>query len=144
MLSTFEQSLPINMLCSVNENVFGWQEERDAILAKIEVSQAHLELLKRTNVLNDAFPICQEGEFGTINNFRLGRLPKVPVRNLSMSSFHHLPFPFENFFFVPVRKFVLHLPSLYVYHNWKPNLMFLLFHLLPFLTIHSTKSCLMR
>lgn len=55
------------------------QEERDAILAKIEVSQAHLELLKRTNVLNDAFPICQEGEFGTINNFRLGRLPKVPV-----------------------------------------------------------------
>ncbi|KAF7844108.1 beclin-1-like protein [Senna tora] len=55
------------------------QEERDAILAKIEVSQAHLELLKRTNVLNDAFPISHDGEFGTINNFRLGRLPKVPV-----------------------------------------------------------------
>ncbi|KMT20317.1 hypothetical protein BVRB_1g003180 isoform A [Beta vulgaris subsp. vulgaris] len=55
------------------------QEERDAILAKIEVSQAHLDLLKRTNVLNDAFPIWHDGEFGTINNFRLGRLPKVPV-----------------------------------------------------------------
>ncbi|KAL2337154.1 hypothetical protein Fmac_011600 [Flemingia macrophylla] len=55
------------------------QEERDAILAKIEVSQAHLELLKRTNVLNDAFPISHDGEFGTINNFRLGRLPKIPV-----------------------------------------------------------------
>ncbi|KAI6702601.1 hypothetical protein NL676_011737 [Syzygium grande] len=55
------------------------QEERDAILAKIEVSQAHLELLKRTNVLNDAFPIWHDGEFGTINNFRLGRLPKIPV-----------------------------------------------------------------
>lgn len=55
------------------------QEERDAILAKIEVSQAHLELLKQTNVLNDAFPIWHDGEFGTINNFRLGRLPKVPV-----------------------------------------------------------------
>lgn len=55
------------------------QEERDAILAKIEVSQAHLESLKRTNVLNDAFPIWHDGEFGTINNFRLGRLPKVPV-----------------------------------------------------------------
>ncbi|WVY99944.1 hypothetical protein V8G54_026014 [Vigna mungo] len=54
-------------------------EERDAILAKIEVSQAHLELLKRTNVLNDAFPISHDGEFGTINNFRLGRLPKIPV-----------------------------------------------------------------
>ncbi|XP_078431622.1 AUTOPHAGY 6 isoform X2 [Wolffia australiana] len=55
------------------------QEERDAILARIEVSQAHLELLKRTNVLNDAFPIWHDGDFGTINNFRLGRLPKVPV-----------------------------------------------------------------
>lgn len=55
------------------------QEERDAILAKIDVSQAHLELLKRTNVLSDAFPIWHDGEFGTINNFRLGRLPKIPV-----------------------------------------------------------------
>ncbi|XVF22385.1 hypothetical protein REPUB_Repub12eG0168000 [Reevesia pubescens] len=55
------------------------QEERDAILAKTEVSQAHLELLKRTNVLNDAFPIWHDVEFGTINNFRLGRLPKIPV-----------------------------------------------------------------
>ncbi|KAL5863330.1 hypothetical protein ACOSQ3_000844 [Xanthoceras sorbifolium] len=55
------------------------QEERDAISAKIEVSQAHLELLKRTNVLNDAFPIWHDGDFGTINNFRLGRLPKIPV-----------------------------------------------------------------
>uniref|UniRef100_A0A1J3K843 Beclin-1-like protein n=1 Tax=Noccaea caerulescens TaxID=107243 RepID=A0A1J3K843_NOCCA len=55
------------------------QEERDAILAKIEVSQAHLELLNKTNVLIDAFPIRHDGDFGTINNFRLGRLPKVPV-----------------------------------------------------------------
>lgn len=58
----------------------GQQEERDAILAKIEVSQAHLELLKKTNVLNDAFPIHHDGEFGTINNFRLGRLPKIAVK----------------------------------------------------------------
>ncbi|KAK4744663.1 hypothetical protein SAY87_010975 [Trapa incisa] len=55
------------------------QEERDSILAKIEVSQSHLELLKRTNVLTDAFPIWHDGDFGTINNFRLGRLPKIPV-----------------------------------------------------------------
>ncbi|KAL1561919.1 Vacuolar protein sorting-associated protein atg6 [Salvia divinorum] len=55
------------------------QEERDAILAKIEISQAHLEQLKCTNVLNDAFPIWCDGDFGTINNFRLGRLPKVQV-----------------------------------------------------------------
>ncbi|KAJ7525962.1 hypothetical protein O6H91_17G076200 [Diphasiastrum complanatum] len=55
------------------------QEDRDAVLAKIEVSQAQLEMLKCTNVLNDAFHISHDGEFGTINNFRLGRLPNVPV-----------------------------------------------------------------
>jgi hypothetical protein len=56
-----------------------FQEERDAVLAKIEVSQVHLELLKRTNVLNDAFYISHDGVIGTINNFRLGRLPNVQV-----------------------------------------------------------------
>lgn len=55
------------------------QEDRDGILAKIEVVQSQLELLKRTNVLNDAFHIWHDGEFGTINNFRLGRLPNTPV-----------------------------------------------------------------
>ncbi|PKI76677.1 hypothetical protein CRG98_002986 [Punica granatum] len=34
---------------------------------------------QRTNVLTDAFPIWHDGDFGTINNFRLGRLPKIPV-----------------------------------------------------------------
>ncbi|KAL2619848.1 hypothetical protein R1flu_000053 [Riccia fluitans] len=55
------------------------QEERDAVLAKIEVASSQLEMLKRTNVLNDAFHIWHDGDFGTINNFRLGRLPSVPV-----------------------------------------------------------------
>lgn len=55
------------------------QEERDAILAKIEVTQIQIEQLKQTNVLNDAFHIFHDGDFGTINNFRLGRLPKIPV-----------------------------------------------------------------
>lgn len=58
------------------------QEERDAILAKIEVVKAQLELLKRTNVLNDAFHIWHDGDFGTINNFRLGRLPNIPVSHI--------------------------------------------------------------
>ncbi|BBN15663.1 beclin [Marchantia polymorpha subsp. ruderalis] len=55
------------------------QEERDAVLAKMEVAKSQLEILKRTNVLNDAFHIWHDGDFGTINNFRLGRLPSVPV-----------------------------------------------------------------
>ncbi|KAG0480595.1 hypothetical protein HPP92_011453 [Vanilla planifolia] len=60
------------------------QEERDAILAKIEVLQAHLELLKRTNVLADAFPIWHDGEFGTINNFRLGRSLKHRLNGMKL------------------------------------------------------------
>nr|CAJ27515.1 beclin 1 protein [Sorghum bicolor] len=55
------------------------QEERDSVFAKIYVSQVHLELLKRTNVLNDAFYISHDGVIGTINNFRLGRLSNVEV-----------------------------------------------------------------
>lgn len=42
-------------------------------------AKAQLELLKKTNVFNDAFHIWYDGHFGTINGFRLGRLPAVPV-----------------------------------------------------------------
>ncbi|EFJ28277.1 hypothetical protein SELMODRAFT_94233 [Selaginella moellendorffii] len=55
------------------------QEERDAVLAKIDVAGAQLTALKAANVLNEAFYICHDGDFGTINNFRLGRLPNVHV-----------------------------------------------------------------
>jgi hypothetical protein len=66
----------IHCLKCFNINI---QEERDAVFAKIEVSQVHLELLKGTNVLNDAFHISHDGVIGTINNFRLGRLSNVEV-----------------------------------------------------------------
>ncbi|GBG59887.1 hypothetical protein CBR_g66692 [Chara braunii] len=55
------------------------EEERDGVLSKIEVATSQLEMLKHTNVFNDAFHIWHDGEFGTINNFRLGRLPNKPV-----------------------------------------------------------------
>ncbi|XP_049834061.1 beclin-1-like protein [Schistocerca gregaria] len=41
--------------------------------------QAQLDKLKKTNVFNATFHIWHSGHFGTINNFRLGRLPSVPV-----------------------------------------------------------------
>ena len=44
---------------------------------KIKVPHAHLELLKHTDVLNDAFYISQHGVFGTINNLRLGHSHEV-------------------------------------------------------------------
>ncbi|KAF8696028.1 hypothetical protein HU200_036913 [Digitaria exilis] len=55
------------------------QEEKDAMLAKIEDYQAHLEMLKHTNVMNDTFYISQYGIFGTINNLRLGHTHVVEV-----------------------------------------------------------------
>ena len=38
-----------------------------------------LEKLKRTNVFSQTFHIWNSGHFGTINGYRLGRLPSVPV-----------------------------------------------------------------
>eukprot|EP00897_Mesotaenium_endlicherianum_P009473 jgi/Mesen1/8554/ME000489S07945 len=55
------------------------QEERDAVLAQIQGATAQLDALKHTHVLSEAFHISHEGDFGTINNFRLGRLAAVPV-----------------------------------------------------------------
>jgi hypothetical protein len=55
-------------------------EERDAVLARIESTCEARERLRHTNVYNDAFHIWHHGPFGTINNFRLGRLPNAPVR----------------------------------------------------------------
>ncbi|CAI5954248.1 unnamed protein product [Closterium sp. NIES-65] len=55
------------------------QEARDGLLASIEVAAAQSDALRRSFVLNDAFHIWHDGDFGTINNLRLGRLPSVPV-----------------------------------------------------------------
>jgi hypothetical protein len=62
-------------------------EERDAVLARIESTCEARERLRHTNVYNDAFHIWHHGPFGTINNFRLGRLPNAPVSRRPM---HHV------------------------------------------------------
>ena len=54
-------------------------DERDMLVAKVEQTNRQLERLRRTNVFNDAFHIWFDGPFGTVNGFRLGRLPNVPV-----------------------------------------------------------------
>ena len=38
-----------------------------------------LEVCKKSNVYNDAFHIWHDGPFGTINGFRLGRMPDLHV-----------------------------------------------------------------
>jgi len=53
--------------------------ERESLDLRYVHASDQLERLKKTNVFNDTFHIWAEGPFGTINNFRLGRLPTVQV-----------------------------------------------------------------
>ncbi|MCJ1407900.1 autophagy protein 6 [Ptychographa xylographoides] len=56
------------------------QETRDALNAAYEHDAQQLERLQRTNVYNDTFCIGHDGNFGTINGLRLGRL--APPNNI--------------------------------------------------------------
>lgn len=46
---------------------------------QLTYTKNQLDKLKKTNVFNATFHIWYQGHFGTINNFRLGRLPSAPV-----------------------------------------------------------------
>lgn len=46
---------------------------------QLKHTNVQLDKLSRTNVFNATFHIWHKGHFGTINNFRLGRLPSAPV-----------------------------------------------------------------
>ncbi|CAG8584744.1 8705_t:CDS:2, partial [Acaulospora morrowiae] len=56
-----------------------FQNERDSVNLKYDHDARQLERLQRTNVYNDTFCIGHDGHFGTINGFRLGRLPNQTV-----------------------------------------------------------------
>ncbi|CAO3577691.1 unnamed protein product [Absidia cylindrospora] len=56
-----------------------FQNERDSINLKYDHDVRQLERLQKTVVYNDAFCIVQDGPFGTINGYRLGRLVSHPV-----------------------------------------------------------------
>lgn len=55
------------------------EDEYRSLDAQIRHTQASLDKLKKTNVFNVTFHIWHSDHFGTINGFRLGRLPSVPV-----------------------------------------------------------------
>lgn len=50
-----------------------------SIDCQLAYAQSRLDKLKKTNVFNATFHIWHSGHFGTINKFRLGRLPSEPV-----------------------------------------------------------------
>lgn len=55
------------------------EDEQRSVDNQLKYAQTQLDKLKKTNVFNATFHIWHSGHFGTINNFRLGRLPSVPV-----------------------------------------------------------------
>jgi len=54
-------------------------DTRDSVVNQVEQVSRQLERLNRVNVCNDAFHVWFDGSFGTVNGFRLGRLPNIPV-----------------------------------------------------------------
>ncbi|CAB3360579.1 Hypothetical predicted protein [Cloeon dipterum] len=55
------------------------EDEEKSLRCQLAYTRSQLEKLKKTNVFNATFHIWHSGHFGTINNFRLGRLPSAPV-----------------------------------------------------------------
>ena len=58
---------------------FKGEDELQSLSNQIRYRNHHLDKLKKTNLLNITFHIWHCGHFGTINGFRLGRLPTVAV-----------------------------------------------------------------
>ncbi|CAH1789427.1 unnamed protein product [Owenia fusiformis] len=56
-----------------------YEDAQKSVDNQLRYAEAQLDKLKKTNVFNATFHIWHSGHFGTINNFRLGRLPSVPV-----------------------------------------------------------------
>jgi len=56
-----------------------YQLERESVTVNLVNAQKQMETLQVSNVFNDCFHIWFDGHFGTINSFRLGRLPSQPV-----------------------------------------------------------------
>lgn len=56
------------------------EEKQESLDNQLQNTKFHFNRLRTVNVLNAAFHIWHSGPFGTINFFRLGRLPGIQVR----------------------------------------------------------------
>lgn len=55
------------------------EDDQRSVDNNLKYTQIQVDKLKKTNVFNSTFHIWHNGHFGTINGFRLGRLPSIPV-----------------------------------------------------------------
>ncbi|XP_054710251.1 beclin-1-like [Uloborus diversus] len=65
--------------CRIKRQLLLSEDNQRSVKNQLNYAQAQLSKLNKTNVFNATFHIWHNGHFGTINNFRLGRLPNVPV-----------------------------------------------------------------
>lgn len=65
--------------CCYRRELIAADDQYRSLSNQLEYTTRELEKLKKSNVFNATFHIWHSGHFGTINNFRLGRLPSVPV-----------------------------------------------------------------
>lgn len=65
--------------CRIQRQYLLLEDSHRSARHQMSCAQAQLDRLKYTNVFNATFHIWHSGHFGTINGFRLGRLPNVPV-----------------------------------------------------------------
>ncbi|KAL1435090.1 hypothetical protein MTO96_001633 [Rhipicephalus appendiculatus] len=63
----------------LNRQLMQCSDDHASVEQQLKYSENKLSMLHKTNVFNATFHIWHNGHFGTINNFRLGRLPNVPV-----------------------------------------------------------------
>ena len=64
---------------NLKRTYFASEDELQSVTNQLSYTHSQLDKLKRSNVFNITFHIWHCGHFGTINGFRLGRLPTVPV-----------------------------------------------------------------
>ncbi|PIK62406.1 putative beclin-1 [Apostichopus japonicus] len=96
------------------QQLLNFQEEQRSVDNQLRYAQTQLDRLRKTNVFNATFHIWHNGHFGTINGFRLGRLPSVPVEwneinaawgqtvLLLHSLAHKMNFKFQRYRLVPL------------------------------------------
>lgn len=75
-----------NEYCQIKHNILSAEDTERSVNNQLIYAQAQLNKLTNTNVFSTTFHIWHSGHFGTINNFRLGRLPKEPVEWLEINA----------------------------------------------------------
>lgn len=71
---------------AMKRKLMSLEEENRSVNNQIMYAQARLNKLANTDVFNATFHIWHSGHFGTINNYRLGRLPNEPVEWVEINS----------------------------------------------------------